>query len=82
MKIDEEVIIQAHQMVRQDKRFQNLMNLDWVDTQMQDPVISKVIGWIQQPKTNKSTLDEFMKAKGVLEADRCSFTLSVKVISS
>ena len=46
-KIDEEVILQAHQMVRQDNRFWNLMNWDWVDTQMQDPVISKVIGWIQ-----------------------------------
>ena len=46
-KIDEEVILRAHQMVRQDNRFWNLMNWDWVDTQMQDPVISKVIGWIQ-----------------------------------
>ena len=46
------------------------MNWDWVDTQMQDPVISKVIGWIQWPKMNKSTLDEFMKAKGMPEVDR------------
>ena len=46
-KIDEEVILQAHQMVRQDKCFRNLMKRDWVDTQMQDPVISKVIRWIQ-----------------------------------
>ena len=69
-KIDEEVILRAHQMVRQDKCFWNLMNQDWVDTQMQDPVISKVIGWIQQPKVNKNTLDEFMKARGVPEVDR------------
>ena len=69
-KIDEEVILSAHQIVKQDKHFQNFMNQDWVDTQMQDPVISKVIGWIQWPKMNKNTLDEFMKAKGVLEADR------------
>ena len=33
-KIDEEVILRAHQMVKQDKCFQNLMNRDWVDTQM------------------------------------------------
>ena len=33
-KIDEEVILQAHQLVRQDKRFRNLMNQDWVDTQL------------------------------------------------
>ena len=46
-KIDEEVILRAHQMVKQDKCFRNLMNQDWVDTQMQDLVISKVIGWIQ-----------------------------------
>ena len=43
-KIDEEVILRAHQMVKQDKRFRNLMNRYWVDTQMQDPIISKVIG--------------------------------------
>ena len=69
-KVEEEVILWAQQMVRQDKRFQNLMNRDWVDTQMQDPVISQVIGWIRRPKSNKNTLDEFMRAKGVLEVDR------------
>ena len=69
-KTEEEVILQAQQMVRQDKHFRNLMNWDWVDTQMQDPVISQVIRWIQRLKTNKSTLDEFMRANGVLEVDR------------
>ena len=69
-KVEEEVILRAQQMVRQDKRFRNLMNRDWVDTQMQDPVISQVIRWIQRPKTNKSTLDEFMRAKGVPEVDQ------------
>ena len=69
-KIYEEVILRAHQMVKQDKRFWNLMNWDWVDTQMQDPVISKVIGWIQRLKVNKNTLDEFMKARGVPEIDQ------------
>ena len=68
-KIDEEVILRAQQMVRQDKCFWNLMNWDWVDSQMQDLVISQVIGWIQRLKMNKSTLDEFMKAKGVPESD-------------
>ena len=33
-KTEEEVILRAQQMVRQDKCFQNLMNWDWVDTQM------------------------------------------------
>ena len=69
-KIEEEVILRAQQMVRQDKRFWNLMNRDWVDTQMQDLAISQVIKWIWRPKTNKSTLDEFMRAKGVPEVDR------------
>ena len=68
-KIEEEVILRAQQMVRQDKHFRNLMNQDWVNTQMQDPVISQVIRWIRRPKTNKSTLDEFMRAKGVSEVD-------------
>ena len=68
-KTKEEVILRAQQMVRQDKHFRNLMNWDSVDTQMRDPVISQVIGWIRRPKTNKSTLDEFMKAKGMLEFD-------------
>ena len=68
-KIEEEVILWAQQMVRQDKHFQNLMNWDWVDTQMQDPVISQVIRWIQRLKTKKSTLDEFMRAKDVSEVD-------------
>ena len=40
-----------------------------MNTQMQDQIISKVIGWIQWLKTNKSTLDEFMKAKGMPEID-------------
>ena len=69
-KIEEEVILRAKQLVRQDKCFRNLMNWDWVDTQMQDPVISQVIRWIWRPKTKRSTLDEFMRAKGVPEIDR------------
>ena len=69
-KIDEEVILQAQQMVRHDKCFRNLMNWDWVDAQIQDPVISQVIGWIQWLKADKSTLDEFMRAKGMPETDR------------
>ena len=68
-KTEEEVILRAQQMVRQDKHFWNLMNQDVVNIQIQDPVISQVIGLIQRPKMNKSTLDEFMRAKGVSEVD-------------
>ena len=48
-KLNEEVILRAHQLVKHYKWFQNLMNRDWVQTQMQDLVISHVIGWIQRP---------------------------------
>ena len=42
-KIDEDVILQAHQLVKQDKHFQNLMNQNWVHSQTEDPVIHHVI---------------------------------------
>ena len=45
-KIDEDIILHAHQMVKHDKQFRNLMNQNWVHTQMQDPIISNVINWI------------------------------------
>ena len=50
------------------------MNRDWVDAQMQDSVISQVIGWIQQLRMNKNTLDEFMKAMGMPEIDQQFYT--------
>ena len=37
-KIDEDVILRAHQLVKQDKHFRNLMNWNWVHSQMEDPV--------------------------------------------
>ena len=42
-KIDEDVILRAHQLVKQDKRFQNLMNWNWVHSQTKDLVIHHVI---------------------------------------
>ena len=45
-RIDEDVILWAHQLVKQDKCFRNLMNGNWVHSQMEDPVISHVIDWI------------------------------------
>ena len=48
-KIDEDVILQAHQLVKQDKCFRNLMNRNWVHSQMENPVIHHVIDWIRQP---------------------------------
>ena len=45
-RIDEDVILRAHQLVKQDKHFRNLMNWNWVHSQMEDPVIRHVIDWI------------------------------------
>ena len=45
-RIDEDVILWAHQLVKQDKHFRNLMNQNWVHTHMEDPVICHVIAWI------------------------------------
>ena len=77
-KIDEDVILQAHQLVKQDKRFQNLMNRNWVDSQMEDPVIRHVIDWIQCPRANTNTLDEFMRTRGIPEINRRYYTQRLK----
>ena len=69
-RINEDVILWAHQLVKQDKHFQNLMNWNWVHSQMEDPVLRHVIDWIQHPRANTNTLDEFMRATSVPELDR------------
>ena len=48
-RINEDVILWAHQLVKQDKHFWNLMNWNWVHSQMEDLVICHVIDWIQRP---------------------------------
>ena len=73
-KIDKDVILQAHQLVKQDKHFQNLMNWNWVHSQMEDPVIRYVIDWIRCPQANTNTLDEFMQTRGVPEIDQRYYT--------
>ena len=45
-RINEDVVLWAHQLVKQDKRFQNLMNQNWVLSQMNDPVLRYVVEWI------------------------------------
>ena len=69
-RIDEDVILRAHQLVKQDKHFRNLMNRNWVHSQMEDPVIRHVIDWIRCPQVNTNTLDEFMRTRGVPEIDQ------------
>ena len=45
-RINEDVVLWAHQLVKQDKRFWNLMNWNWVLSQMNDPVLCYVVEWI------------------------------------
>ena len=45
-RINEDAILPAHQLVKQDKRFQNLMNRNWVLSQMNDPGLRYVVEWI------------------------------------
>ena len=54
-RINEDVILWAHQLVKQDKHFQNLMNWNWVHSQMEDLVLCHVIDWIRRPQANTNT---------------------------
>ena len=45
-RINEDVVLWAHQLVKQDKWFRNLMNRNWVLSQMNDPVLRYVVEWI------------------------------------
>ena len=69
-RINEDVILRAHQLVKQDKRFRNLMNQNWILSQMNDPVLCHVVEWIRRPWANTNTLDEFMQTRGGSEVDR------------
>ena len=46
-RVDQEVIVQYNQIVKQHKNFCNLANLDWVESQKKDPVIPTVINWVK-----------------------------------
>ena len=49
-RINEDVVLRAHQLVKQDKWFWNIMNRNWVLSQMNDPVLCYVVEWIQRPQ--------------------------------
>ena len=59
-QVDQEVIVQYTQIVKQHKNFRNLTNLNWVEAQSRDPVIPAVINWIKQPRGDKRTLAEYL----------------------
>ena len=58
--MDQEVIVQYTQIVKQHKNFWNLANLNWVEAQRRDPFIPTVINWIKQPRGDKRTLAEYL----------------------
>ena len=58
--MDQEVIVQYTQIVKQHKQFRNLANLDWVKAQSKDPVIPQVIKWINQLRGDQKKLEEYL----------------------
>ena len=59
-RVDQEVIVQYTQIVKQHKNFRNLANKDGVRAQSKDPIIPKVIKWIQWPKNDHRKLEEYL----------------------
>ena len=59
-RVDQEVIVQYTQIVKQHKQFRNLANLDWVKAQNKDPVIPQVVKWINQPQEDHRKLEEYL----------------------
>ena len=58
--VDQEVIVQYTQIVKQHKNFRNLANQDWVRAQSKDPVIPHVIKWIQWLRKDHRKLEEYL----------------------
>ena len=58
--VDQEVIVQYTQIVKQHRNFRNLANQDWVKAQSGDPVIPQVIKWIQRPREDHRKLEEYL----------------------
>ena len=59
-RVDQEVIVQYTQIVKQHKNFRNLAYQDWVRAQSKDPIIPQVIKWIQWPKNDHRKLEEYL----------------------
>ena len=58
--VDQEVIVQYTQIIKQHKNFRNLANQDWVRAKSRDPVIPQVIKWINRPKEDRRKLEEYI----------------------
>ena len=59
-RVDQEVIVQYTQIVKQHRNFWNLANQDWVRGQSGDPIIPQVIKWIQWPRKDHRKLKEYL----------------------
>ena len=59
-RVDQEVIVWYTQIVKQHRNFRNLANQDWVRTQSVDPIIPRVIKWIQRPRKDHRNLEEYL----------------------
>ena len=75
--VDQEVIVQYTQIVRQHKNFWNLANQDWVTAQSKDPVIPHVIKWIQRPRKDHSKLEEYL-VRVASDYERCFYAARQK----
>ena len=58
--MDQEVIVRYTQIVKQHRNFRNVANQDWVRAQSGDPVILKVIKWIQWLRNDHRKLEEYL----------------------
>ena len=59
-RVDQEVIVQYTQIVKQQKNIWNLANLNWVEAQRRDPVIPTIINWVKRPRGDKRMLAEYL----------------------
>ena len=75
--VDQEVIVQYTQIVKQHRNFRNLANQDWVRAQSGDPIIPQVIKWIQQPREDCRKLEEYL-AGVASDYEKCFYTARQK----
>ena len=76
-RVDQEVIVQYTQIMKQHKNFRNLANQDWVIAQSKDPIIPHVIKWIQRPRKDHRKLEEYL-AGVASNYEKCFYTARQK----
>ena len=73
--VDQEVIVQYTQIVKQHRNFWNLANQDWVRAQSKD--IPQVIKWIQWPREDSRKLKEYL-AGVASDYEKCFYATQQK----